>query len=382
MRGIERGFPSRRPVGGVRFGADARATSPGTLPGTSLGLALRAPKGGATGRCDGDLTGWAAAPVARGSLALFLALYLLLLAFFIMLMALSSLEGQRARAVMESLTVTFSHPQETTDVVADMPMDDLDGNARAAEAFIALVTDLFDAALPTVRVRHLVAGRSIEVMMRGDSLFEPEAATLRPAQVLMLDELVAALSAPPDGLRFEMAAVVQTGAGMPEAEADPSLSAGGASGPDARDGFGVGSVDDRGAFVPLPVAPDALALQRAAALGRVMTARGAVPGSVLVGLSSGDPAWLRLTFRAVDVTRWDPDFRDIPADAIPVDEPDPDPNATPASVAPSFQGGAPGETGFRAAQPGAASARVSTNDTTSPPAADSESPAAPQRTQP
>jgi len=271
----------------------------------------------------------------------------LLLAFFIMLLALSSLEGRRAVAVMDSLTVTFARTQATPGTGSGQLIDRIATESQSAEAFIALVADLFGATLPTVRVRHLVAGQAIELAMRGDSLFDAGADTLRPAQVAMLDELVAALSSPPAGMRFEMAVMLQTG--TPGAGASPPP---GEAAPD----------EETGAGAMLPVSPDNLAVRRAAALGRTMTERGAEPGSVLVGLATGDPDWLSMTFRAVDATRWDPDFRGVPADAIAIDSPGdpPDPESNAASNPRSDQDTAltPDEGAFRGAQPGPAGASV------------------------
>ena len=113
------------------------------------------------GRVPGDASGWAVAPVARGSVALFLALYLLLLAFFIMLTALSSLETKRAGAVMDSLGETFRQaPAAAAPTEAPMPMDVLDAERRAAEAFLSVVRDLFEGTVPGARVDTISAGRA------------------------------------------------------------------------------------------------------------------------------------------------------------------------------------------------------------------------------
>jgi hypothetical protein len=303
---------------------DARAASPWPAYGTPWpGARDPGPEGGA-----GDPAGWSVAPVARGSLALFLALYLLLLAFFIMLTALSSMESQRVDAVMESLTLTFSPARTQPPNAVVMPLDDLTGEAQATEAFIALVSDLFQAAMPAVQVRAIGPGPAISVDIRGDSLFRDDDDTLRPSRRALLDGIVAALSTPPPGLRFEMAAVVRTAASA-------------SAGPDML----------------LPVGPDDLSVRRAAMLGRGMTQRGAPPGSVLVGLAPGDPVWMQLTFRAVDQTRWDPDFGAVPADAVAIDAPDapdaPDAHDAPAAPDQPTRGVAPQERpAFMGAQPG------------------------------
>ncbi len=229
-----------------------------------------------------------AGAIGRGSLVLFLALYLLLLAFFIMLTALSSLERQRAEAVMDSLTITFAPGRAPVEAV--VPLDDLAGNRRAAEAFIALVTDLFQSAVPTVRLRQTVPGRAMEIRMRAEALFEPGTDSLRRPRQTMLDSVVAALAGAPKGLRFELAMIAE-----------------------------VAETRDANDVAVLPVDGTHLAMRRAGGFGRFMNDRGAAQGSVLVGLSPGDPDWLRFVVRAVDVTRWDPDLSDLPPDAVAID---------------------------------------------------------------
>ncbi|WP_299442982.1 hypothetical protein [uncultured Rhodospira sp.] len=225
---------------------------------------------------------WVVAPMARGSLALFLALYLLLLAFFIMLTALSALENERARAVMDSLTVTFAKTTTADESLGRLPTESLVRDTRAAETFIAIIRDLIQVAIPEARIEPIVAGREVEVWIRAEAVFEPGQADIRPARYPTLDGIVAALAAAPAGQRFEMAAVFLSG---PQTEVDTPT---------------------------LPVSGDDLPTRRAGDLGRTMTARGAAPGSVFVGLAPGDPDWMRLVFRAVDVTGWTPDVSAAP----------------------------------------------------------------------
>jgi|GEM_PF-2951094 len=280
------------------------------------------------GRGPAEPTDSAQGTVGRGSLVLFLALYLLLLAFFIMLMALSSLERQRSDAVLDSLSQTFA-PRRTPGEV-QLPLDDLTGAQRAAEAFIALVTQTFQSAVPSLRPRMIVPGRAVELRMRAEALFEPESDTLRPPRGPMLDSVIAAMAEAPPGLRFELALIAE-----------------------------VAETQDANDLDLMPEDTTSLGLRRAGAFGRFMNARGAAPGSVVVGLAPGDPAWLRLLVRAVDVGRWDPDLGTLPAWAIPIDAPSEgtDGSSRPADgpigteIAPNPTSPAP-SAGFRGAQTG------------------------------
>jgi len=221
---------------------------------------------------------------------LFLALYLLLLAFFIMLTALSSLERQRADAVMDSLTLTFAPGRAARET--EMGLEDLTGERQAAEAFIALVTDLFQSAVPAIRVTETIPGLALEVRLRAEALFEPGTDILRRPRRPMLDSVVAALAGAPPGLRFEMAVIAE-----------------------------VAEDQDANGIARLPTDGEALPIRRAGAIGRFMNDRGAAQGSVVVGLTPGNPDWMRIAFRTVDATRWDPDFSTVPPDAVTIDAP-------------------------------------------------------------
>jgi len=140
-------------------------------------------------------------PASTASVALFLSLALLLLAFFIVLTALSSTEDSRVRAVMGSLSRTF----------ADGPLGDgsrftgatgtVVGEVRAFDAELA---ELVATAVPAAVVRQTAVSHVSEVTMRADALFEPDGPALRPSRVELLDRLVAALSAAPPGVALTM----------------------------------------------------------------------------------------------------------------------------------------------------------------------------------
>lgn len=187
-----------------------------------------------------------------GTVTLFLALYLLVLAFFILLNSMAAYEEVKSKAVLESLSTTFASQGAAT---GDDPFLAAAGESAAAREFQAQVGRLVQAAIPAARVELLRPGRLMQVEFPADMLFLPDSAALRPGQVPLLDRLVAAMSVPPPGLRYEL---------------DFTIGAG-----------------------PAPQ------LARAGAFARGMAERGAAPRGVLVGIDSGDPRRATLLFRTV-----------------------------------------------------------------------------------
>jgi hypothetical protein len=200
---------------------------------------------------DPTLHGWAG--TRHASLSLFLALYLMLLAFFIALIAHSTFEEKRSIRALESLNATFQR-------FASSSLGRFTGDAGTvvdeARAFRTTARGLFEAAIPAAKVEDIGRGALLEVTLPTESLFEPGAATVRRAHLRLLDRLVAAMGAPPDGYRYIMEFVTSS---------DYS------TGETARTG-------------------ETLALARAGSLARTMVARGAAPGLVVAGVTTRDAA--------------------------------------------------------------------------------------------
>jgi hypothetical protein len=203
------------------------------------------------------------------SITLFLALYLLVLAFFILLVSISSTEEVKSKALMDSLSSTFSS-------VLPPRMDLTTFNATtgeflAADDFQRQVTGLFSTVIGVEKVDAIQPGRLMRVEMDGNGLFELESDVVREGQYGFMDRLVAALSANPPGLRFEMEFVVPA----PWSE-DQTL-------PEEQS---------------LPV-------RRAGAFARDLLERGAPPGSVSIGLKGSESSNVEIWFhiRALEENR-------------------------------------------------------------------------------
>ena len=196
-----------------------------------------------------------ASPSEKGhgdnTLALFLGLYLLVLAFFILLVSISSIEKVKSNAVMDSLTSTFKTliPPST----ALTAFQSKEGDIIAGQQFQEEVTGIFATTLQVARVEIVQPGRLMRVKMPADTLFYENKATIREAHFAMVDRLVAALSGRPPGQRYDMEFLLGT--------------------PDGKDrGFMTGQT---------------LPMRRVAAFAAGLESRGAPPDSMSVGFLPG-----------------------------------------------------------------------------------------------
>lgn len=189
------------------------------------------------------------------SLSIFLGLYLLVLAFFILLVSLSTIEEMKARAVMESLTATFGNSRPSGTSTGP-------GEGDPALLFERTVIAAFASLVHVARVEIVRPGRLLRAELPAAQVFADEAAALRPAVAPLLDRIVAAVSsAPGGGVAVELA---------------------------------LAATDEPGRR--------ALAMARADAFAREMLRRGAPPHRLSIALSpqAGDQVWL--TFARVGDT--------------------------------------------------------------------------------
>ncbi len=193
---------------------------------------------------------------------LFLGLYLLLLAFFAFLTAISKFDEGKSKSVMESVAMTFS---------SSIPMGQgalVDSSELAigieGRKFQDNLTALFEESIPLARVSILEAGRVMEVVFAAEDLFVRAAAAIRPERLVLANRLAAVLAGHPSEIRFEIEAII----GMREGLSVP-------------DGAG---------------ADTGLAVGRAGVFARALHDAGSPPGSVAVGLEARAPGQVRLRF--------------------------------------------------------------------------------------
>lgn len=214
-----------------------------------------------------------ASPQEKGhgdnTLALFLGLYLLVLAFFILLVTISSLEKVKSNAVMDSLTSTFKTLiPPSTSLTA---FQSKEGDVLAGQQFQEEVTGIFATTLQVAKVEIVQPGRLMRVKMGADVLFHENRADIREAHFAFADRVVASLSGRPPGLRFDMEFLI----GTPDGVTRP---------------FTTGNT---------------LPMRRAASFAAAMEARGAPPDSMSVGFLPAQPDDVIINFfvRDEDETR-------------------------------------------------------------------------------
>jgi len=203
------------------------------------------------------------------SIALFLGLYLLVLAFFILLVSISTVEDVKSQAVMDSLSSTF-----TTILPPSMNLTtdpSVDGRIMAGQQFQEQVTNIFATTIQVTKVDIIQPGRLMRVELNSDILYEEGKATIRESNGPLLDRIIASLSGRPPGLRYDMEFVISS----------PYTS---------------------GKSLPIG---QTLEVARAGAFARKMLSLGVPPDSVAVGMQPGDPKDISIWFyvRNSDETR-------------------------------------------------------------------------------
>lgn len=158
-------------------------------------------------------------PAAASAQAL-LSLYLLLLAFFILLQSISTFEDQRAGEVLEGVNRSFPSFLKSGTVGGDRIARG--GLADGAEAS-AKLGPLFEAHFTLSPTARMTAADSYRVAVPLSDLFAGQGEALNPRIGAFVDQLADILQRPPSGARIELellipepAAVLRSEAGMAE----------------------------------------------------------------------------------------------------------------------------------------------------------------------
>lgn len=147
-----------------------------------------------------DSHGKPVAEAGPGGVVLHLSLFLLLLAFFILLNAISFRENRRARALLGSIDQAFTIDPRL--VFGNQPITSRSGSLIAVEAMKTL-GDLFETAVAATKVTHLAPGRKLVVSLPADRLFGPTG-TVLPEFAGVFDRVADSLRRPPAGFRTDL----------------------------------------------------------------------------------------------------------------------------------------------------------------------------------
>ena len=168
----------------------------------------------------------------------FLSLYLLVLAFFILLVTISTVDKKKVEAVVDSIKSDAEQDKRES------------GPILAGQVFQDKTTELFATELGVQKIEIMQLGKIMRIQMTADALFEPEKAITKKSQQPLIDRVIAALSSRPPGYQFDME-------------------------------FVIGSAFSSGQNLPTQ---QTLEMRRAGAFVREMLSRGAPPDAVSIGM--------------------------------------------------------------------------------------------------
>jgi flagellar motor protein MotB len=189
----------------------------------------------------------------EGATILYLGVFILLLAFFILLNSISHFHEEKVGAVIRSVDDAFS----TQALLTGSPGDRQQTRREAARALQDL-GDLIRAELPLAKVEAGTETGTLHVTLPAANLFAGDGLTIRPSQQALMDRIARALENRPRGVSVR-----------------------------AEFLFATKGVEDKAPLVA-----------RAGALARAVSALGANPAWLSVGLEKGEEAGqLRLLFR-------------------------------------------------------------------------------------
>ena len=204
-----------------------------------------------------------------------LSLYLIILAFFIMMTTISQREGSRTQGVIASISSSFKDFPKTTLIALETA--DQGAGEEAAPGFEKSIEELFETAFPLAEVEISETFERIEVILPLDEMFAPGGTGIQGRHAPLLDRLA-------DLLAYEMTGQIH--------EVEALLSPPAPSNADAADGDAV----DGDAL---------LTVDRAGALARELTARGVSAAAIAIGIEQRDPGTLRLLFASRTIEPFD-----------------------------------------------------------------------------
>lgn len=197
------------------------------------------------------------------SIVLFVGLYLLLLAFFVLLNVMSTIDQQRVRMVIDSLSATF---RSDFGPLASKPVYSSASEAPlVSNQFLSDIEQLLENAMPVDQVDVLVYGDMLEILLEADTLFIPGNAEIRPEHADLVRRLQEAAVSGLAGLGYNVGILMS-------------------SPPVSRHTLAAGQT---------------LEMARAGTLARRMVEYGARPSTIYTAIETAKPGQLRLLFRII-----------------------------------------------------------------------------------
>ena len=211
------------------------------------------------------------APKSTSTVMASLSLYLIILAFFIMMNTISQRQGSRTEGVLQSISGSFKKSVQTTIITLDIA--DQGAGQESAPGFETSIEELFESAFPLARVEASGMFDRIDVTLPLDSMFAPGGTVIQGRNEAVLDRLADILGYDAPGKIHEIEALLPW---APTAKKDGAIAA---------------NTDSEASNV------DALlAVNRAGTLARELTARGVSAAAIAIGIERRLSGSLRLLF--------------------------------------------------------------------------------------
>ncbi len=198
------------------------------------------------------------------SVALFLGLYLILLAFFILLSTISSLSASKSEAAVGSINSAFRSDSRIEALTGDSILV-ARGAGQLDRNLLGAVRASFSSAFPNEEINETVIGGAVRFVISADRIFQPGSPALQE-EADLFERLAASLESSVLGFRNEVEVVLRTGEDLRSGE-----------NPEGR-----------------------LLIERAGTLAREMLAKGVFARSVQTGLRAGTSGTIAFFFRQTD----------------------------------------------------------------------------------
>lgn len=189
-----------------------------------------------------------------------LSLYLLLLAFFVLLYNHSRVEGANALKVAGSLKATFSDQGAKFD--RPVPVTSMLADSLAEAKFQNAMGKLVKTEIPISEVDVVKRGRLLRARMPPSQLFLPGQAKIRTDRLAFVRHVAESLAASPPGIRYDVEVVFDGGWITPKMLGQKPT----------------------------------LEILRATSIAVALKSFGAPPGTIAVGVRQGKSPWIGLNF--------------------------------------------------------------------------------------
>jgi hypothetical protein len=213
----------------------------------------------------GFKSGSGSAPKDQHGTVVLMSLYLILVAFFVMLNSMAQLEESRMEDAMGSVKAEFRNELLIVDAGPTIPLDS--GLSVAVATYHDEVRRVFEDNLPIDHVDPERRGDILSFAVPADDLFRPGEVAARPRGRTFLAAMADSLMRARPGLRAEVEMVLGTGVALPDNN--------------------TGGGDEGAAFE----------LHRATSLAHALRRRGVGAAAISTGLVPGDPGQVLFIFQ-------------------------------------------------------------------------------------